>query len=162
MGEMECWRGGVGGSCLRGVFCGALGADAMDGDIGTADAGSGRQLPELGGVEDGIFRMGVADFAACVAVEMDVLVEVRAVAGLRPLDMHLLDQAAGGQVLQAIVNGGQRDARRPVLHAVKDIVGRRVVVRLGQDLENLPTVRCEADISPQHGQTAVEAGGLLR
>ena len=143
-------------------LCGALGADAVDRDIGAADAGSGGELPKLGRIECGLLRVGVADFSAGVAVEMDMLVKVGAVAGLRPLDMHLLDQAAGGQVLQAIVNRSQRDARRPVLHAMENVVGRRVVVRLGEDLKNLPAMRREADISPQDGQTAVQTGRLLR
>ena len=132
----------------------------MDGDIRSADSGTLRKLPELGGVEGCCLRMRVADLAAGVAVKVDVLVEVRAVAGLRPLDMHLLDQAAGCQVLQAIVNRGQRDAGRPVLNPVENVVGRRVIVRLGQNLEDFAPMGREPDIGTQDGQTAVEAGGL--
>ena len=162
-GLVETWNDGMDGSGLGGVFGGALGADAVDRDIGAADAGSGGELPELRGVECHLMRVGVADLSAGVAVEMDVLVEVGAVAGLRALDMDGLDEAAGGEVVQAIVNGGQRDTRRPVLDAMEDVVGRGVVVRLGEDLEDFAAVRGEPDvIGTKHGQTAVEAGGLLR
>ena len=80
-------------------------AGAVDGEIRSGDAGSFRQVPKLGGDEIAGW-MGVDDFAAGLAVEVNVLVEVRTIAGLSALKLNLLNQSVGGEVLETIVNGG--------------------------------------------------------
>ena len=67
-----CWGRKLG-------FGGAGLAGAMDGEVGAGDFGASREVPELGGVEIGGW-VGVDDLAAGLTMEMDVLVEVRAVA----------------------------------------------------------------------------------
>ena len=58
---------------------------------------------------------------------MDMLVDVRAVPGLGTFQMHLLDQAAGAKVLQAIIDGRQADSWRAALHAIIHVVGGGVI-----------------------------------
>jgi hypothetical protein len=136
-------------------------AGAVDGEIGAGDAGAFGEVPELGGVKIG-GGMSVDDFAAGFAVEMNVLVEVRAVAGLAALEVDLLDQPGGGEVVEAVVNRGQRDAGGAGLHAIEDVVGRGVVRGGGEHIENLAAVGCEAHIGTEDGHAALEAGGLRR
>jgi len=93
---------------------------------------------------------------------MDVLVEVRAVAGLAALEVDLLDEPGGGEVVEAIVNRGQRDVRRTAFHPIQDLVGGRMVRGARQHVKNLATVRGEPDIRTQHGETAVQTGGFGR
>ncbi len=81
-------------------------AGTVDGEVGAADAGAFGQVPKHGGVEIAGW-MGVDDLATGFAMEVDVLVEVRAVAGLAALEVDELDQAVGSKMLQAIVNRGQ-------------------------------------------------------
>ena len=100
----------------------------MDGHVGASDLRTGRKLPELAGIEGDSLRMRIADFTAGVAVEMDMLVQVGAVAGLGAIHIHLFDQSAGGEMFQTVVNRGQRDARRPVLDPVKNVIGRWMVI----------------------------------
>jgi hypothetical protein len=78
----------------------------VDGDISAIDLGSGGQCPILGWTKVS-GRVRICDLTALLAVEMDVLMEIGAVAGLPALQMNLLDEAVGGQVLQTVVNRGQ-------------------------------------------------------
>ena len=113
----------------------------------------------MGGVE-GFDGVGVGDAAAGLAVEVDVLLDVGAVAGLGALDLNEFDEAVAGQVLEAVVNGGEGDAGGSAFDAVKDIVSGGVVGGFGEDLEDLATMGGEASVGAEHGQTAVQAGGL--
>ena len=139
----------------------AVFADSMDGEVRSCDPGAFGEVPELGGVEIGR-RVGVDDFAAGLAVEMDVLVEVRAVAGLAALEVDLLDEAVGGEVVEAVIDRGQGDVRGARFDPVEDVVGRGVVRGASEDVEDLATVRREAHIGPEDGHAAFEAGGLRR
>ena len=93
-------------------------------------------------------------------MEVDMLVEVRAVAGLGALHVDLLDEAAAGEVLKAVIDRGQRDVRRAVLDPAEDIISGRVIRGLGEDLEDFAAVRREPHISAHDGQTATETAGL--
>jgi hypothetical protein len=104
--------------------------------------------------------MGVDDLAAGLAVEVDVLVQIGAVAGLSALEMYLLDEAVGGEVLKAIINRCQRDVGRAAFYPVEDVVGRGVVRGSGQDIENLTAVGCQAHIGPENGEAAVQTRGF--
>jgi hypothetical protein len=66
-------------------------AGAVDGEVGAGDFGSCGQVPELGGIEVGI-GVRIDDLAAGLAVEMHVLVEVCAVAGLAALEVNKFDK----------------------------------------------------------------------
>ena len=131
----------------------------MDSHVSPGDSRAGWQLPELAGIKIGL-RMRVADLAARIAMKMNMLVKVRAVAGLGTVHVHLFDQARRGEVLQAVVNRRQRNAGRATLGPIEQIVGSGMVVRLGEDLEDFPAMRRKADICPQDGQTAVQTSGL--
>jgi hypothetical protein len=91
---------------------------------------------------------------------MDVLVEIGAVARLAALEVHELDQAVGGQVLEAVINRCQGDVGRAAFHSVEDVVGRGVVRGSGQDIENLTAVGCQTHIGPENGEAAVQTRGF--
>ena len=84
----------------------------------------------MGGVErfDGV---GVGHAAAGFAVEVDVLLDVGAVAGLGAFDLDEFDEAVAGEVLQAVVDGGEGDSGGAAFDAVKDVVGGGVVGGFG-------------------------------
>ena len=131
----------------------------MDGDFGVGDLGAGGELPEVGGVE-GFDGVGVGDAAAGFAVEMDVLLNVGAVAGLGALDLDEFDEAVAGEVLEAVIDSGEGDAGGAALDAVEHVVGGGVVGGFGEDLEDLTPMRGEAGVGAEHGQAAIQAGGL--
>lgn len=134
-------------------------ANSMDGEVRPCDFGAFGEVPELGGVEIG-GRVGVDDLAAGFAVEMDVLVEVGAVAGLATFELYLLDESVGAEVLQAVVNRGEGDVRGAGFDPVEDVVGRRVVCRGGENVKDLAAVRGEAHIGSEDSHPAFEASGL--
>lgn len=136
-------------------------ADAVDGEVGAGDSGAFGQVPELRRVEVG-GRMRVDDLAALFAVEMDVLVQVRAVTGLSALEVDKLDQPGRGEVLKTIINRGKGHAGRSRLHSVENLVGRGVIRGGGKDIEDLPTVRRQTHIGSEHSHPALKAGGLGR
>ena len=136
-------------------------AGAVDGEVGAGDFGALREVPEGGGVEIG-GGMRVDDFSAGFAVEMDVLVEIGAVTRLAAIKLDLLDQAVACEVLQAVVNRGQRDVRGPAFHPVEDVIGRGMVRGAGENVKNLAPVRGEAGVRAQNGHPAFEAGGFGR
>lgn len=131
----------------------------MDGDCGVGDGGACGEGPEEGGVE-GFEGMGVGDAAAGFAVEVDVLLDVGAVAGLGAFDLDEFDEAVAGEVLEAVVNGGEGDAGGAAFDAVEDVVGGGVVGGFGEDLEDFAPMRGEASVGAEQGQTAIQAGGL--
>lgn len=131
----------------------------MDGDFGVGDGGACGEVPEESGVE-GFEGMGVRDAAAGFAVEVDVFLDVGAVAGLGAFDLDEFDEAVAGEVLEAVVHGGEGDAGGAAFDAVEDIVGGGVVGGFGEDLEDFAPVGGEASVGAEHGQTAVQAGGL--
>lgn len=137
---------------------GARLAGAVDGDVHAGDFGAFGQVPELGGVKFS-GGVGVDHFPAGLAVEMDVLVQVGAVARLAALKVHLLDEAGRGEVLQAVINRGQRNAGRAGFDAVKDIRGGGVICGGGQNLKNLTAMGREAHIRTQESHPALEASG---
>ena len=133
----------------------------MDGEVGAGDAGARGEVPELSGVEIG-GGVRVDDFAAGLAMEMDVLVEIGAVAGLATFEVDELDEARRGQMIQAVVNRGQRDVRGAILHPGVEVRSSRVVRGGGEHLKDFTTMGGQAGIFPKHGQTAVEAGRFGR
>ncbi|MFM2178253.1 MAG: hypothetical protein RL015_2351 [Verrucomicrobiota bacterium] len=141
----------------EGLFGRAGIAGAVDGEVGAGDAGAFGQVPKLRRVEIA-GRMGVDDLAAGFAVEMDVFVEIGAVARLAAFEVDKLDEARCGQMIQAVINRGQGDVRGAVLHPSVEVRSSRVIRGGGEHLEDLPTVRGQAGIFPEHGQAAVEAG----
>jgi hypothetical protein len=104
--------------------------------------------------------VGVDDLAAGLAVEVDVFVEIGAVTGLTALEVDLLDEAVGGEVIKAVINRCQGDVGGAAFHPVEDVVGRRVVRGSGQDIENLTAVGCQAHIGPENGEAAVQTRGF--
>jgi len=62
--------------------------------------------------------------------------EVRAVAGRLTLDVHLFDQAAGDQRLQAVVDRGHGDRGHAGLRAGVHLVGRGVIALVEQHSED--------------------------
>ena len=145
----------------EGLFGRAGIAGAVDGEVGAGDAGAFGQVPKLRRVEIA-GRMGVDDLAAGFAVEMDVFVEIGAVARLAAFEVDKLDEARCGQMIQAVINRGQRDVRGAVLHPSVEVRSSRVIRGGGEHLKDLPTVRGQAGIFPEHGQAAVEAGRFGR
>lgn len=123
------------------LFRGAGVAGAVDGEVGAAHASAFREIPEFGWVEIA-GGVGVDDFAAGLAVKMDVLVEIGAVAGLAALEVDELDQAVGSEVLQAVVNRGQRDVRGARFDSIQNVIGCRVIGRGGKNIEDLAAMRC--------------------
>ena len=101
-------------------------AGAMNGEVGAGDFGAGGEIPEFGGVKVGR-GMGIADIAAGLAVKVDVLVQIGTVAGLPTLELDLLDESVRGEVLQAVINGGQGDVWGAAFHPIQDVIGRRVI-----------------------------------
>lgn len=108
----------------------------------------------MGGVE-GLDGVDVGDAATGFAVEVDVFLDVGAVAGLGAFDLDEFDEAVAGEVLEAVVNGGERDAGGASFDAVEQVVGGGVVGRFGEDLEDLAAVGGEAGVGAEHGQTAI-------
>lgn len=138
---------------------GAGGAKAVDGDVGMGDGGACGEVPELAWIKrlDGV---GVGDTATGFAVEVDVFLDVGAVAGLGALDLYELDEAVAGEVLKAVINGSEGDAGGTAFDTIKDVVGGGVVGGFGEDLKDFAPMRGEASVGAEHGQTAIQAGGL--
>lgn len=133
----------------------------MDGEVGAGDAGAFGEVPELGGVEIGR-RVGIDDFAAGFAVEMDVLVEIGAVAGLAALEVDELDDSGRGEVVETVINRGEGDVRGALLHPGVEVCGGGMIRGGGKHFKDFPAVRGESDIRPEQGQTAVKAGWFGR
>jgi hypothetical protein len=131
----------------------------MDGNFSAGDFGACGEVPELGGVE-GLDGVGVGDEAAGFAMEVDVLLDIGAVAGLGAIDLDEFDEAVAGQVLQAVVNGGEGDAGGAAFDAVEDVVGGGVIGGFSEDLEDFAAVGGEAGIGAEHGQAAIQTGGF--
>lgn len=131
----------------------------MDGNFCVGDGGACGEVPKKGGVErlDGV---SVGDAAASFAVKVDVFLDVGAVAGLGAFDLDQFDEAVTGEVLKAVVDGGEGDAGGAAFDAVKNVVGGGVVGGFGQDLEDFAPMGGKAGVGAEHGQTAVQAGGL--
>ncbi len=90
--------GDGGGWDFGGGFRRADGAGAVDGDIQARNFSARRQVPVLKGIHLGC-RVHIDHLAAGLAVEMYVLVQVCAVAGLATLQVDLSDEAVRGKML---------------------------------------------------------------
>jgi len=148
----------------------------MNGQVRARDAGAGGKILKTGRVERRA-GMRVNHLPTGLAMEVDMLMQVGAVARLPTLQVHLLDQARRAQVLQAIVNRGQRNGGltsrgaglpgaqgrsrpgrglivlgqfgRPArLDALKHLIGRGVIRGGGKHLKNLAAMRGQAHIGP--------------
>ena len=127
---------------------GAGGAVAAEGDFGAVDVGArgeGKGGLEGAGVVDG----NVGDVAAGFAVEVGVVLQIRAVARGGAVQIHLPDEAAVGEGFEAIVDGGEGDAGDFFLHAHEDLGGGGVVALGGEDFENLAALLGEAEFGAE-------------
>jgi len=91
-------QGGPGFFCFRFTFFrlrGAGGAEAFDGYVDVADHGASRQL-EMAFL-CAVLKIDVGDGAAPSAVEVTVVVEIRAVPRRGAVDIDLFDQSRASQ-----------------------------------------------------------------
>jgi Zn-dependent protease with chaperone function len=68
---------------------------------------------------------------------MPVLAHVRAETNRRPVEYHLADQAAFNEDAQAVVNRGKGDFGIRFFGAFENLFGARMIVAVGDDVENL-------------------------
>ena len=89
-------------------------------------------------------RVGIDDFSAGFAVKMDVFSEVGAEAGWGAVEIDLIDETAGSQGFEAVVDRGQRN-RGHTLFDPDEYLGRgRVIKRSGEHLKHLAALFCHA------------------
>jgi hypothetical protein len=103
------------------------------------------------------------------AEEMAMLPHVWTKAGWAPIQRHLTKQAASHQHAETIVDRREGDLRHAPLHAIKDLVGCRMVVAIGHDLEDLAalprktkTRRLERVLQPFAKRGMFESGDSAR
>ena len=89
-------------------------------------------------------ELDVGDVPAGRAVEMTVLVEIRAEAGRFPVDMNSFDQATSNHGLEAVVDRGERDRGHPLLGPDEDLRGRGMIPLLHQHLVDMPPLGSES------------------
>ena len=78
-------------------------------------------------------------------MKMAVILQIRAITGGGPIDVHLLDEIAIDQGIQAIVDCRQRDGGHVFFRTQKQFGGGRMVSLLEKDAKNLLTLLCQAD-----------------
>ena len=76
---------------------------------------------------------------------MAVLLQIRAIAGWRAIQVHLLHQSTGDERIEAVVNRRQRDGRHMSLCPQKQLRRRRMISLLQQDSENFLPLPSEPD-----------------
>ena len=115
---------------------GAAAAFSIEGDVNAVCGVPVRKaIPKL--VENFLWEFDVLDFAAFFAVEVGVRGEVGAVAGGLALEVDWFDESAGGEALQAVVNGGEGDGGHVRAGAGIDFVGSGVIGLLEEDREDV-------------------------
>jgi len=67
---------------------------------------------------------------------MAVFLQIRAVTGRRAVQVHLFNQSAGDERIEAVVNRRQRDGRHMSLCPQKQLRRSRMISLLQQDSEN--------------------------
>ena len=77
-------------------------------------------------------------------MKMKMLPHVRAITHRHPIQVHLADQAAFHQRVQAIVNRGHGNLRHLLLGAKKDLLGGGMIALAQQDIVNMFALRSEA------------------
>ena len=127
---------------------GAGGAVAAKGDFGAVDVGARGE--GKGGLEGaGIVNGNVGNVTAGFAVEVGVILKIRAVAGGRAVEVHLTDEAAVGEGFEAVVNRGEGDPGDFLLHAHEDLGGSGVVALGGEDFKNLTPLLGETEFGAE-------------
>lgn len=102
--------------------------------------GNGRvlgQLPDLVGVPFGLER-DIHNPGAAFTEEMGVFLQIGTVTRRFPLMADHLDQAAGGEGFQTIIDGGQRDGWHLRLDPHEDLDSGRMIPLVHQHVVNLP------------------------
>lgn len=128
-----------------GIGLRAFGAEAVDGDIQCGDFRSAGEFPKLCR-RDVFTGHGIDDLPAAFAMKMNMVIEIRAVAGRGALHIHLTDDAVFGEGFEAVINRGQRDARHPFLGPMKNVRGRGVIMRNPQHFIHFTALRRHAQI----------------
>jgi len=126
------------------------------------DGGAGGELPAggYGGYGLGIDGGDVVDGAALLAEEMGVGGEVGAVAGGLAVVVDGTDEAALGEGLEAVVNGGEGDAGELFLDAHEDVDGGGVVALNYQGVIDFATLGGETESLLGDCLVAVFAAGF--
>ena len=78
-------------------------------------------------------------------MKMAVILQICAITGGGPIDIHLLDEVTIDQGIQAIVDCRQRDGGHVFFRTQKQFGGGRMVSLLEKDAKNLLTLLCQAD-----------------
>jgi len=86
---------------------------------------------------DARLEMNVVNHAGGGIVKMAVLGKVRTETGRLAVEVDLADDTVMNQRFQAVVNGGERDVGKPVLHPHEYLVGSGVGLFFGEDAVNL-------------------------
>src|SRR5690606_27970565 len=123
-GEIRTVLKSSGSPVSRGLLLAAGRTETAEGDVKMihSKASLGREL-----LEDRFGEIDVEDRAADVAMKMSVFAHVAAEAGGLAVAVDLTDQAALDQLFQAVVDRRQRDRWHLAPHAAVDLVGRRMV-----------------------------------
>lgn len=82
-------------------------------------------------------QIDIGHLPAFLAVKVAVLPHVGTEPGRAPFQRDLTHEATANEHIQAIVDRGEGNLRHPVLGALENVVRGRVVVALGDDLENV-------------------------
>ena len=100
---------------------------------------------------------------------MAMLPHIRAEPRRTPVQRHLPQQPAPHQHTQTIVDRRERNLRHPPLHPFKNLIGRRMIVTIRDDLKNLAPLprktkpgRLERMLQPLTKFGLFERGNTLR
>ena len=122
----------------------AGGAVAAEGDFGAVDlAAGGKVQGRLEGAR--VVDRDIADVAAGFAVEVGMVLEIRAIPGRSAVEIHLPDKAAVGEGFEAIIDCGEGNAGDLLLHPHEDLRGGGVVALGGEDFKDLAALLGEAE-----------------
>ena len=102
---------------------------------------------------------------ARIAIKMAMLAHVRTEPGGAAVELHLAHEAAFYQGIEAVVNRGHGNVRRPAFNADEDLLGGRVIALFYQHAVNVLALRrgTQAARDQPFGQAVLDfamAGGL--
>ena len=138
---------------LRVRFVRAISAGAAEGNVRLFYLEAVRYL------QPGAFavrrKIHVIDPAAVVAIKMAMLLHVRAITRGRALEVHMADEPALDEGIEAIINRGHGDIRHPLFSADEYVFGRRMIPLLQQHIIDMLALRRKTKAA--RGQPLVKA-----
>jgi len=135
----------------------AIRTNAVDCQINTARLKPARHFQAGGRCR----QVHIENRAALVAVKMAVLLHVWAESARAAAEMHLSDQAALYQCIEAIIDSRHRNVWHGALGPLKNLVRRRVVAPLQQHVIDMLALPREAEAARREPLVQRRAGGRL-